>query len=193
MRRLCVFCGSSPGLKPAYLEATIRLGEALARSGIDLIYGGASVGLMGTLADAVLAFGGEVTGVIPRALQEREIAHTGLSELRIVETMHERKALMAELADGFVALPGGLGTIEEFCEVLTWAQLGMHRKPCGVLDVDGFYAPFLAFLDQMVEQRFLRPEHRAMILAEFEPETLLARFAEYQPPTAAKWIDRTDV
>lgn len=193
MHRICVFCGSSPGLRPSYTEAAIQLGRTLAESGIGLVYGGARVGLMGTLADTVLALGGEVIGVIPRSLQDREIAHTGLTDLRLTESMHERKALMAELADAFVALPGGMGTLEEFFEVLTWAQLGMHQKPCGLLDVDGYYTPLLSFLDRMVEEQFLRPEHRAMILSEPQAGALLARFAGYQPPTVAKWIDQSNV
>ncbi|MGE0544665.1 MAG: TIGR00730 family Rossman fold protein [Dehalococcoidia bacterium] len=193
LRRICVFCGSSPGLKPAYLEATVRLAGTLAGNGIGLVYGGAHVGLMGVLADSMLGFDGEVIGVIPRSLQEWEIAHTGLSDLRVVETMHERKALMAELADGFIALPGGMGTLEEFCEMLTWVQLGLHQKPCGVLNVEEFFAPLLRFFDHMVEQRFLRPEYRAAIHAEPEPEILLDRFAEYQPARVPKWLDLPDV
>jgi uncharacterized protein (TIGR00730 family) len=144
---------------------------------------------MGALADAALAAGGEVIGVIPRALWSREVAHTGLPDLRVVETMHQRKALMAELADGFVALPGGLGTFEELFEVWTWAQLGMHRKPVGLLDVEGFYAPLTAFLDRAVAEAFVRPAHRAMLAVERDAESLLARFAAYEPPAAEKWID----
>jgi uncharacterized protein (TIGR00730 family) len=193
LRRVCVFCGSSPGLKPAYLEATVQLAETLAGRGIGLVYGGAHIGLMGVLADAMLGFGGEVTGVIPRSLLEWEIAHTGLSDLRIVESMHERKALMADLSDGFIALPGGMGTLEEFCEVLTWVQLGLHNKPCGVLNVEEFFTPLLGLFDHMVEQRFLRAEYRAAILTEARANTLLDRFAEYQPSRVPKWIDRTEV
>jgi uncharacterized protein (TIGR00730 family) len=193
LRRICVFCGSSPGLKPAYLDATVRLAETLAGRDIGLVYGGARLGLMGVLADSMLGFGGEVIGVIPRSLVEWEIAHTGLSDLRIVETMHERKALMAELADGFIALPGGMGTLEEFCEVLTWVQLGLHNKPCGVLDIEEFFAPLLTFFDHMVAQRFLRTEYRAAILAETEPDVLLDLFAEYEPTRVSKWIDLSDV
>jgi uncharacterized protein (TIGR00730 family) len=191
MRRICVFCGSSPGLTPAYADGARRLAEALVEANITLVYGGAHLGLMGILADAMLATGGEVIGVIPRSLQDQEIAHTGLTDLRIVGSMHERKALMAELADGFIALPGGLGTLEEFFEVLTWAQLSIHRKPCGLLDLDGFYAPLLLLMDHMVQQRFLRPEHRSMILVEPEPRALLARFAEYRAPAPTKWVDRS--
>jgi uncharacterized protein (TIGR00730 family) len=193
LRRVCVFCGSSPGLKPTYLEATVRLAGTLAGRGIGLVYGGAQIGLMGVLADSMLGFGGEVIGVIPRSLVEWEIAHTGVSDLRVVETMHERKALMSELADGFIALPGGMGTLEEFCEVLTWVQLGLHNKPCGVLNVEEFFAPLLRFFDHMVAQRFLRAEYRSAILTEAEPATLLDLFAEYQPTRVSKWIDRSDV
>lgn len=193
LRRVCVFCGSSPGLKPAYLEATVRLAEALAGRGIGLVYGGAHVGLMGVLADSMLGFGGDVIGVIPRSLVEWEVAHTGLPDLRVVETMHERKALMVELADGFIALPGGMGTLEEFCEVLTWVQLGLHNKPCGVLNVDAFFAPLLTFFDHMVDQRFLRTEYRAAIASETDPDLLLDRLAEYEPTRVSKWIDRSDI
>jgi uncharacterized protein (TIGR00730 family) len=173
-----------------YLERTRQLADALVSAGLGLVYGGAHVGLMGALADGVLA-GGEVIGVIPEAMMAKEIAHGGLTELRVVPSMHERKALMAELADGFIALPGGLGTLEELFEVLTWAQLGMHGKPCGLLEVDGFFAPLLTFLDHAVEQRFLRPEHRAMLLVDEDAGRLLEQFAAYRPASVAKWIDRT--
>ncbi len=163
IRRLCVFCGSSAGREPGHRRLAEALARALAERGIGIVYGGARVGLMGALADAALAAGGEVIGVIPRALIEREIGHTGLTELRIVESMHERKALMAELADGFVALPGGVGTLEELFEVWTWAQLGLHAKPCALLDTDGFYAPLVAFLDHQVDAGFVRAAHRAML------------------------------
>jgi uncharacterized protein (TIGR00730 family) len=147
---------------------------------------------MGVLADAVLAAGGHVIGVIPHALMQREVGHRGLPELRVVDSMHERKALMADLADGFVALPGGIGTLEEFCEVLTWGQLGMHRKPCGLLNVEGFFDPLLAFLDQAVQERFFRPEHRDMVVVDSCAESLLARFADYRSPVNDKWIDRAN-
>jgi len=192
MRRLCVFCGSSPGAGPGYTDGARRLGQTLAARGIGLVYGGAQVGLMGVLADSVMSAGGSAIGVIPRALEDLELAHRGLSELRVVGSMHERKALMAELADGFIALPGGMGTLEELFEVLTWAQLGMHRKPCGLLDVDGYFTALLGFLDHMVVQRFLRPEHRAMILVESAPDSLLARFDAYEPPQLVKWIERVE-
>lgn len=190
MNRVCVFCGSSPGASPAYAEQARRLGRALAASNIGLVYGGAQVGLMGILADAVLSAGGSVTGVIPQALEEREIAHVGLTDLRIVGSMHERKAMMADLSDGFVALPGGMGTLEELFEILTWSQLGMHKKPCGLLDVGGYFGQLLGFLDHMVAERFLRPEHRALLLVDDDPERLLTRFQEYKPQAVAKWIDR---
>lgn len=192
MRRVCVFCGSSPGAGPAYAEAAGRLGRALASAGIGLVYGGAHVGLMGVLADAALAAGGHVTGVIPRGLVEREIAHRELSEQHVVGSMHERKALMAELAGGFIALPGGMGTMEELFEILTWAQLGMHRKPCGLLDVGGYFAHLFGFLDHMVAERFLRPEYRAMLLVDDDPARLLAALGRYQPPAVEKWIDRAE-
>jgi uncharacterized protein (TIGR00730 family) len=192
MRRVCVFCGSSPGAGAGYADAAGRLGRALAGAGIGLVYGGAHVGLMGILADAVLAAGGHVTGVIPRSLVDREIAHRGLSELRVVGSMHERKALMAELAGGFIALPGGMGTMEELFEVLTWAQLGMHEKPCGLLDAAGYFSRLLGFLDHMVAERFLRPEYRAMLLVDDDPARLLAAFDRYRPPAVAKWIDRAE-
>jgi uncharacterized protein (TIGR00730 family) len=190
MRNLCVFCGSSPGARPEYLAAAHALGRLLAERGIGVVYGGASVGLMGAVADAALAAGGHVTGVIPRVLEAREIAHPGLSDLRVVASMHERKALMSDLSDGFVALPGGLGTLEELFEVWTWAQLGMHAKPCAVLDVAGYYAPLLAFLDHGVHERFVRAPHRAMLLVDDEPARLLDRLAAYEPPGVRRWIGR---
>jgi len=192
MQRVCVFCGSSPGARASYAEGARGLGRALAAAGVGLVYGGAQVGLMGMLADSVLAAGGDVIGVIPRALAEREIAHPGLRDLRVVGSMHERKALMADLADGFIALPGGMGTLEEMFEVLTWAQLGMHRKPCGLLDIDDYFRAMLAFLDHMKEERFLAPEHRAMLLVESDPARLLSRLETYEPPLVTKWIDRAE-
>ncbi len=186
--RLCVFCGSNAGHDPIYVEMARSLGEALARHGIDLVYGGASVGLMGAVADAVLDNGGHVVGVMPRALVDKEIAHGGLSELRVVGSMHERKALMAELADGFIALPGGLGTFEELFEVWTWAQLGYHGKPCALLNVGGFYDKLASFLDEVVERGFVKPVHRAMLIVESEPDALIAAIRAYEPPTVIKWI-----
>ncbi|MEK6375572.1 MAG: TIGR00730 family Rossman fold protein [Acidobacteriota bacterium] len=185
---IAVFCGSSNGTDPAFLAAARAFGDLLAREGIALVYGGGHVGLMGALADAALAAGGRVVGVIPRALWDREVGHGGLTELHVVETMHERKALMASLSDAFVALPGGLGTLEEIFEVWTWGQLGIHAKPCGFLDVNGYYAPLLAFLDGAVERALVRREHRAMAIVDVDGETLLRRLAQYEPPRVAKWV-----
>jgi uncharacterized protein (TIGR00730 family) len=191
MRRVCVFCGSSPGANLQYAEVAKKLGALLARRGLGLVYGGGNVGLMGMLADAVLNGGGHVIGVIPQALVDLEVAHAGLSDLRVVSSMHERKALMADLADGFIALPGGIGTLEEFCEILTWAQLGLHQKPCGLINVAGYFDHLVAFLDHSVSERFLRPEHRGMVLADVDAESLLDRFVAYRPSPLAKWIDRS--
>jgi uncharacterized protein (TIGR00730 family) len=188
VRRLCVFCGSSPGDDPAFLAAAHALGTTLARSNIGLVYGGASIGLMGAVADAARAAGGEVIGVMPRALVDREIAHGGLDDLRVVDSMHERKALMAELSDGFVALPGGIGTFEELFEVWTWAQLGYHAKPCAILNVHQFYDGLIGFLDQVVERRFMKDIHRSMLIVAEEPAELLDRLRSYTPPVVAKWI-----
>jgi hypothetical protein len=189
MRRICVFCGSSPGARPAYAEATEAVGRLLVRERIGLVYGGAHVGLMGLLADTVLAAGGEATGVIPRALVDKEIAHTGLTDLRVVGSMHERKALMAELSDAFVALPGGLGTLEELFEIYTWAQLGLHSKPCALLDVEGYYSGVARFLDHAVAERFVRMEHREMLIVERSPDALLERLRRFRPESATpKWM-----
>lgn len=192
MRRICVFCGSSPGQQPTYREAARRMGQTLARSGLGLVYGGSKVGLMGALADAALEHGAEVIGVIPQALFEKEVAHTGLSELKVVASMHERKALMASLADGFVALPGGFGTLEEFCEVLTWSQLGLHRKPLGLLNVAGYYTPLLGMFDHAVREGFVRPEHRQMILVDENPAGLLEQLRSYVPMARSKWISERE-
>jgi uncharacterized protein (TIGR00730 family) len=188
MKRICVFCGSSSGESPIYLESATRVGEILAREGLGLVYGGSRVGLMGRLADSVLEHGGEVIGVIPRALVNREVAHGGLTELRIVASMHERKAVMAELSDAFIALPGGLGTLEELFEVVTWSQLGLHQKPSGVLDVRGYYQPLIAFLDHAVNEGFLATQHRRMIMLENDPDALVARLREYEAPVVPRWI-----
>jgi uncharacterized protein (TIGR00730 family) len=188
MRAVCVFCGSNAGARPAYAKAARELGEAIAKSGLSLVYGGAAVGLMGTLADAALAAGGHVVGVIPKALVEREIAHPRLSEQHEVSSMHERKALMANRSDAFLALPGGAGTLEETFEAWTWAQLGHHQKPVGLLNVDGFFDALLAFLDHQVAERFIRQEHRDMLIVESDPEAMLARCAAYRPPVVEKWI-----
>ena len=190
LRRVCVFCGSSPGTRPAYAEAARATAAALLERGIGLVYGGGDVGLMGTVADAVLAGGGEVIGVIPEALVTREVAHLEVTDLRVVGSMHERKALMADLADGFVALPGGLGTFEELCEILTWSQLGLHTKPCGVLDVEGFWAPFLALLDHAVDEGFIRADHRRLLVDDTDPARLLDRLESAPPVVVEKWLDR---
>jgi uncharacterized protein (TIGR00730 family) len=190
VRRICVFCGSSPGVRTAYAEAAAELGRLLVGEGVGVVYGGGAVGLMGVLADAVLAEDGEIVGVIPQALVDREIGHPGVADMRVVGSMHERKALMAELADAFVALPGGLGTLEELFEVYTWAQLGLHRKPLGLLDVAGYYEPLRAMLDHAVEQRFLRGETRTILAHADSLDDLLERFATWEPPSQPKWIDR---
>lgn len=188
MKRLAVFCGSSAGRDPEYRKAAQALGGLLALRGIGLVYGGASVGLMGAVADAARAADGEVIGVIPQALVDREVAHPHLSDLRVVGSMHERKALMAELADGFIALPGGLGTFEELFEIWTWAQLGSHRKPVALLNVAGYYDGLLGFLDRCVNEAFVRPTHRDMLLVADRPEALLQAIERYQAPAETKWI-----
>jgi uncharacterized protein (TIGR00730 family) len=186
MKRICVFCGSSPGAQPEYVQAARELGMLLARKKIGLVYGGARVGMMGALATAAVEAGGDVTGVMPGSLVRKEVAFTGLKDLRIVETMHERKALMAELSDGFVALPGGLGTIEEFFEVLTWAQLGMHKKPCGLLNVSGYFDSLAGFIDHAVAQQFISPAGRSLVIMENTPEKLLQKFEHYEAPQSDK-------
>jgi len=188
IHRICVFCGSNAGSEGVYADAARELGRVLAREGIGLVYGGGSVGLMGELADAVLGAGGEAIGVIPHALWAREVGHRGLTDIHIVETMHERKAMMAQLADAFIALPGGLGTLEEIFEIWTWAQLGLHAKPLGFLDVNGYYAPLMTFLDRAARDRFVRDEHRAIAVVENHPEKLLRKFDEWRPPRVQKWI-----
>jgi uncharacterized protein (TIGR00730 family) len=185
---LCVFCGSSPGRDPDYLDAAKSLGLLLAGEGITLVYGGASIGLMGELADASLYHGGKVVGVIPDFMRTKEIAHAGLSDMIVVDSMHARKAKMADLADGFIALPGGMGTLEEFCEVVTWAQLGLHRKPCGLLNVKNFYNPLIAFLDSMAAEGFVYDKHRGLILAESKPENLLKAMRDYTPIAGDKLL-----
>jgi uncharacterized protein (TIGR00730 family) len=188
MKRICVFCGSSFGARPAYREAAVEVGTTLARKGLGLVYGGGNIGLMGALADATLAAGGEAIGVIPRALVAKEVAHRGLTELRVVETMHERKALMASLADAFLALPGGYGTLEEFIEAVTWSQLGIHRKPCGLLNVEGYFDPLLEFFDRAVAERFFRPENRALVLSGAAAAALIDDLLSYELPRAGKWL-----
>jgi len=190
LRRVCVFCGSSMGLKPAYAEAARAMGRLLASCGLCLVYGGGNIGLMGVLADAALAAGGEVIGIIPEALLKFEVGHPELAELRVVGSMHERKAMMADLADAFIALPGGIGTLEELFEVWTWAQLGLHPKPLGLLDVGGYFDHLHVFLDHMVAEGFLKERHRAMAQIADDPAVLLALLAEYKAPAAVKVIAR---
>jgi uncharacterized protein (TIGR00730 family) len=192
IRSVTVFCGSNHGFEAIYTSAARELGALLARSGISIVYGGGSVGLMGELADSALAAGGEVIGIIPRALWEREVGHRALSKLHVVETMHARKEMMASLADAFIALPGGLGTLEEIFEVWTWAQLGIHRKPLGFLEVNGFWSPLMQFLDRSVTAGFLRPQHRAIAFVEGNAEALLQRFAAYEAPSVQKWMTKEE-
>lgn len=193
MKSICVFCGSNAGHNPLYRETAEALGRLLAERGIELIYGAGNIGLMGAVADACLAAGGQVTGVIPQALMGREVAgrpveHRTLTRLEVVDSMHTRKARMAELAEGFIALPGGFGTFEEFCEILTWGQLGFHTKPMGLLNINGFYDPLLAMFDRAVSDGFLRPQNRAMALADTDMNHLLAQMAAYQPEPVSKWL-----
>ena len=189
MTRICVFAGSSSGARAEYLGAASDLGKLFAARGIELVYGGARVGLMGAIADAVLADGGRVTGVIPKALVEKEVAHSGLTDLRIVTSMHQRKALMADLSDAFIALPGGWGTLDEMFEILTWAQLGLHRKPCGLLNVLGYFERLLSFLDHTMEQGFVRREYGSLLSTSDDPAALLDAIHTQTPPTVEKWID----
>jgi len=183
MKRLAVFCGSSFGASEAYKRGAIQLGKELAKRNITLVYGGSSIGLMGAVADTVLSEGGHAIGVIPRVLEEREISHKGLTELIKVETMHERKAKMADLSDGFVVLPGGTGTLEEFFEMFTWGQIGLHQKPCGLLNIDHYYDPLLSLFDHMINQKFLQEKFRTMAIIEETPDSLLDQFLNYLPPT----------
>jgi uncharacterized protein (TIGR00730 family) len=189
VRRICVYAGSNPGSDPAYAEAAAAFATAMVERGIGLVYGGGKVGLMGVLADTMLAQGGEAVGVMPRALIDREIGHPGLTELKVVDSRHERKALMADLADAFVAVPGGIGTLEELIEVYTWSQLGIHDKACGVLNVNGYYDHLAALLDHAVTEGFLRPQHRAVLSVASEPAELLDRLAAFDPPTVGKWLE----
>jgi uncharacterized protein (TIGR00730 family) len=188
MKRIAVYCGSNKGVRPEYTAAAEQLGTLLAREKIDLVYGGGMVGLMGAVANAALKHGGHVIGVIPEKLVIKEVVHERLPDLRIVKTMNERKALMAELADGFIALPGGYGTFEEFFEVLAWSQLGWHQKPFGFMNVDGFYRGLLEFLDHTTQEGFIRPKHRELVIAEKDAEKLLQRLKNYQPPAEVKWV-----
>ena len=188
IQRLCVFCGSSSGTRPVYAEAAAQLGRDLAKSKIALVFGGGRVGLMGILADSVLAAGGQAIGVMPRALVEKEIAHTSLTELHVVESMHQRKSLMADLADAFLLLPGGFGSWEEFCEVLTWLQLGIHRKPCAILNVAGYYNGLLSLADHALAEGFLRPAHHKMVIVADHPQAALSQLASASIPSEVKWV-----
>jgi hypothetical protein len=193
MKSVCVFCGSNPGNDPVYADGARAMGREIARRGLILVYGGGAVGLMGVVADAALEAGGEVHGVIPRALREKEVGHHHLTRLEIVDTMHIRKARMAELSDGFIAMPGGIGTFEELFEIWTWGQLGIHSKPLGLLNVAGFYDPLAVFLDQTVEAGFLKQTHRAMAMTDTRPETLLDRMEQYVPAAVIKWVEKAEV
>lgn len=190
MKNICVYCGSNPGRLEAYADGTRALAKALVDRDLGLVYGGASVGIMGLIANSVLQLGGRAVGVIPEALKRKEIEHTGLTELHVTRSMHERKTLMADLSDGFIALPGGIGTLEEIFEVWTWAQLGFHAKPCGLLNVAGYYDGLTTFLDHTVAEQFVRPAHRSTLMVEPTPDTLLDRFASYQAPAVQKWVEK---
>lgn len=188
IKSICVYCGSSPGRVEAYKHGAIGLAEALVSRNIRLVYGGASVGIMGVVADRVLQLGGHVVGVIPKALAHKEIAHPQLTELHITQSMHDRKRLMAELADGFIALPGGIGTLEELFEIWTWAQLGFHDKPCGLLNIGGYFDALIQFLDHVAAEHFVKAQHRSMLLVDTEPESLLASYGQYQAPNVKRWV-----
>ncbi len=192
MKSVCVYCGSSPGRQEAYSDAARDLARSLVDRNIRLVYGGASVGIMGLVADTVLQLGGQAVGVIPEALVRREVAHKHLTELHVTQSMHERKMLMAELSDGFIALPGGIGTLEELFEVWTWAQLGLHKKPCGLLNIAGYFDALTTFLDHAVAEQFVKQPHHSMLLVERDPEALLDRFGSYQPPAVTKWVEEDE-
>lgn len=192
LKRICVFCGSNSGRRPEYTRAAQAIGAEIARRGLGLVYGGGSTGLMGTVADAALGAGGHVIGVIPKGLATKELAHESLSEMRVVETMHERKALMAELSGASIALPGGFGTLEEFCEVLTWAQLGYHRRPCALLNVEHYFDPLLKLFDHAVAEEFVRAEHRTLVLQDTDPARLLDAIAQWKAPMLKRWIGESE-
>jgi uncharacterized protein (TIGR00730 family) len=192
LRRVCVFCGSNTGIRQAYRAAAEQLGALLVERGIELVYGGGNIGLMGVLADGMLARGGRVIGVIPSFMLAKEVGHTGLTELRIVSSMHERKAIMSDLSDGFIALPGGFGTFEEFCEVVTWSQLGLQSKPCGLLNVENYYAPLLELFDHAVREGFLREENRRLVLDDENPARLLEKMSMFAAEPVEKWIGRDE-
>lgn len=189
MKAVCVYCGSSPGRLDAYADAARALGQALVARDLGLVYGGAGIGLMGLVANTVLELGGRAVGVIPQALARKEVVHRHLTELHVTQSMHERKTMMAELSDGFIAMPGGIGTFEEIFEIWTWAQLGIHAKPCGLLNVAGYFDALTNFLDHATAEEFLKPPHRALLIVEQQPEALLDRFASYQPPSVRKWLE----
>ncbi|WP_445371769.1 TIGR00730 family Rossman fold protein [Methylomonas sp. HW2-6] len=191
IRSICVYCGSSPGRSEIYAAGARRLAEALVERDLRLVYGGAGIGVMGVVADRVLELGGRVVGVIPQALATKEVAHPDLTELHVTASMHERKMRMAELADGFIALPGGIGTLEELFEIWTWAQLGFHDKPCGVLNIGGYYDTLIRFLDHVTAEQFVKPQQRAMLMVEAEPSALLDRYAGYRAPAVEHWLDRS--
>jgi uncharacterized protein (TIGR00730 family) len=193
IKSLCVYCGSSPGATPAYAQAARGLARAMVEQNISLVYGGGNVGLMGIIADEMMRLGGQATGVIPQALLKKELGHNGLTQLHIVKDMHERKAMMADLSDGFIAMPGGIGTLEELFEVFTWAQLGFHQKPIGLLNVEGFYDGLLQFIQHMVSQRFVKDEQAALLMAEAQAEDLLQRFKSFVPNHVPKWLDRNTI
>ncbi|MFB9066990.1 TIGR00730 family Rossman fold protein [Pseudofulvimonas gallinarii] len=189
MQRVCVYCGSSPGNSPVHAGAARALGRRLAERGLGLVYGGGHVGVMGIIADSVLAAGGEVTGVIPQRLVDAEVAHLGLTRLEVVDSMHTRKARMAELSDAFIALPGGFGTLDELFEILTWAQLGLHGKPCGLLNVDGYYTSLVQWIDHAVGEGFVRPRHRDLVMLDDDIDRLLDRLSAHEPVAISKWVD----
>jgi uncharacterized protein (TIGR00730 family) len=192
IKSICIYCGSSPGRLEAYSSAAFSLAESLVSRNIRLVYGGASIGIMGMVADEVLKLGGQVVGVIPKALSHKEIVHQHLTELHITQSMHERKMLMAELSDGFIALPGGIGTLEELFEIWTWAQLGFHQKPCGLLNVEGYYDSLIQFLDHVLAEQFVKEHHHAMLIVETNPDVLLDRYVNYQPPAVQHWVGKDE-
>ena len=193
MKNLCVFCGSNAGADPIYTQAAQELGKLMAERDMTLVYGGGNVGLMGVIADECLNHGGKVIGVIPNFLQDKEVGHDGLTKMIVVKTMHERKQIMADLSDGFVAMPGGFGTMDELCEILTWSQLGLHSNPIGLLNINGYYEHLKILFDHMVDQRFLHPQNRATVLSHSQPAQLLRMMDQYEPPDVEKWLDRAQV
>ena len=193
IKSVCVYCGSSPGRHQAYADAAVSLAESLVKRNLRLVYGGAAIGIMGRVADQVLQLGGEVIGVIPKALAHKEIAHANLTELHVTQSMHERKMLMAELSDGFIALPGGIGTLEELFEIWTWAQLGFHQKPCGLLNVDNYYDALIQFLDHMQTEQFVKAHHHDMLMVETDADSLLDRFSGYRATAAKQWLGKDEI